>query len=211
MIVIFSNDAKMYTPKRKRSKVYEMLKRKTSQLLHKINDMVSNIDTSKWNIKNKVMKQKRCKCKSKTYVKIIAWSVMAMETKAHSRTNNIRFDTDSAPVGINNRCTGCISHVAEDFIGQLNDSQKSIKGFGGTRTKNVKVGTLLWRWIDDNGKEFKFHIPNSYYVPSGGVRLLSPQHWAKTQQGSKKDGYHGILSQTTSRDITLMWNNRQNK
>ena len=99
----------------------------------------------------------------------------------------------------------------EDFIGQLHDSQKSIKGFGGTWTKDVKIGTLLWRWMDDNEKEFKFHIPNSYYVPSGGVRLLSPQHWAKTQQGSKKDGYHGILSQTTSRDITLMWNNRQNR
>ena len=41
--------------------------------------------------------------------------------------------------------------------------------------------------------------------------MLSPQHWANTQQESKKDGYHGILSQTTSRDITLIWNNRQNR
>ena len=45
---------------------------------------------------------------------MMTWSVMAMETRAHKRTNNVRFDTDSAQVGIDNRCTGCISHVAED-------------------------------------------------------------------------------------------------
>jgi len=27
------------------------------------------------------------------------------------------FDTDSTPVGIDNRCTACISHVAGDFVG----------------------------------------------------------------------------------------------
>ena len=74
IIVIFLNDAKTYTLKRERSKLYKVLTRKTSQLLNKINDMVSNIDTSKW-------------------------------------TNNIRFDTDSAPVEIDDRCAGCISHV----------------------------------------------------------------------------------------------------
>ena len=173
--------------------------------------MASNIDTSIIINKNRRKRRIRNKYRSKSYVKIFTWSVMAMETRARNRTNNVRFDTDSAPVGIDNRCTACISHIAEDFIGQLHDSQRSIKGFGGTRTNNVKIGTLVWRWMDDNGKEFKFHIPNSYYVPSGGVRLLSPQHWAKTQQGSKKDGYHGVLSQTTSKDVTLMWNNRRNK
>ena len=65
--------------------------------------------------------------------------------------------------------------------------------------------------MDDSGNEFKFTIPNSFYVPSGGVRLLSPQHWAKTQRGLKKNGRHGILSQTTSNEITLMSNERKNK
>ena len=153
----------------------------------------------------------RCKYNSRRYVRIMACSVVALEVKANKRTNVIRFDTDSAPVGIDNRCTGCISHIAEDFVGQLRDSNKSIKGFGGSRTPNVKIGTLLWRWMDDNGIEFKFTIPNSYYVPSGGVRLLSPQHWAKTQLGSSRNEQHGTLSQTTSKDITLMWNGRKNK
>ena len=55
---------------------------------------------------------------------------------------------------------------------------------------------------------------NSYYVPEGKVRLLSPQHWAKTQQGSKRrngNKIHGTLCQTMADDVTLMWNNRQSK
>ena len=41
--------------------------------------------------------------------------------------------------------------------------------------------TIVWKWIDDNGVQSKFRIPNSYYVPEGKSRLLSPQHWASTQ------------------------------
>ena len=87
---------------------------------------------------------------------------MALEVKANKRTNVVRFDTDSAPVGIDNRCTGCISHIAEDFVGQLRDSDKSIKGFGGSRAPNIKIGTLLWRWMDDNGIEF--NLPYQIHI-----------------------------------------------
>ena len=38
-------------------------------------------------------------------------------------------------------------------------------------------------FCDDNGMQHKFRIPNSYYIPDGQLRLLSPQHWAKTQSG----------------------------
>ena len=104
--------------------------------------MLSNINMGIIINRNKGIKQKQCKFRSKTCMKIITWSIMVMEAKAHKRTNLVQFDTDSSSVGINNRCTGCISHVAKDCIGQLHDSGKSIIGFGGTRT-NVKVGTVL--------------------------------------------------------------------
>ena len=139
---------------------------------------------------------------------------MAMGVNSPSYENVIRFDTDSAPVGIDNRCTGCISHVAQDFVGPLKDSNKAIKGFGGTRTENVKVGTLAWKWEDDDGKTSKFLIPNSFYVPEGGVRLLSPQHWAQTQKSNRKKSHvhdYGCISQTTRDNITLMWNDRSSK
>ena len=52
----------------------------------------------------------------------IGMSTMAYQSKMGTHTNNISFDTDSAPIVIDKRCTVCISHVAQDFIGPLVDS-----------------------------------------------------------------------------------------
>ena len=189
-VFIFSNETNEYVPKRKRVKVYQSLKRKLNQCIKKIKEKIDQIQIQLTSAHKNKNRKRKCKYKSKRYVRIMSYGVMELEVKAIKRSNVVRFDTDSGPVGIYNRCTGCISHVAQDFIGQLRESGKSIKGFGGTRILNVKIGTILWRWMDDSGNVFKFTIPNSFYVPSGGVRLLSPQHWVKIQRGSKKNGHH---------------------
>ena len=117
----------------------------------------------------------------------LAFAALAMQARsANAYENSMAFDTDSGPIGIDNRCTACISHRIEDFEGQLYDSNRVIKGFGGTRTQNVKMGTIKWKWLDDEGKEHKFIIPKSYYVPDGKVRLLSPQHWGQTMKTNEK-------------------------
>ena len=136
----------------------------------------------------------------------IAMIALAMQSQATSNVtaHSITFDTDSRPIGIDNRCTACISHKVEDFTGPLMDTNRKIKGFGGTRTSNLKLGTLKWRWEDDEGITHKFLIPNSYYAPSGGVRLLSPQHWAKTQKDTKPTV--GTGETTTHNQCKLFWN-----
>ena len=50
------------------------------------------------------------------------------------------FDTDSGPIEVDNRCTGCISHRMEDFEGPMVDTGQQIKCFGSTRTVNVQIG-----------------------------------------------------------------------
>ena len=159
-------------------------------------------------------KWKRNECSPKRHKRLLCLPAMAMEANSQAYDNTVRFDTDLAPVGIDNRCTGCISHVAQDFIGPLRSSNKSIKGFGGTRTSNIKIGTLAWKWEDDTGKTSRFLIPNSYYAPEGRVRLLSPQHWAQSQNTKrKKTDVHkyGCISQNTCDHITLMWDDRSLK
>ena len=113
---------------------------------------------------------------------LVAFSALSMANKTLAAKHDTRvfFDTDVDTVGIDNRCSACISHCIDDFKGPLRDTKRSIKGFGGTRTANLKMGTIVWKWADNEGKVHKFCIPNSYYSPTGGVRLLSPQHWAKT-------------------------------
>ena len=144
----------------------------------------------------------------RTTTRLAAMSAVAMSTSATASkyTNQVIFDTDSYPIGIDNRCSGCISHQASDFTGPLVDSNRTIKGFGGTKTKNVKIGTLVWRWADDQGLVHRFEIPGSYYVPQGQVRLLSPQHWAKSQK--PKTSAREI---TTHDRVELHWNNGNNK
>ena len=74
----------------------------------------------------------------------------------------VRFDTDAKPIRVDNRCSACISPYIEDFIGPLEDTNKTIKGFAGAQTDNPKMGTLCWQWADDSGKRHTFEIPNLY-------------------------------------------------
>ena len=79
--------------------------------------------------------------------------VMEMPTKTSTPRNDdlFKMDTDSATIGIDNIYFLCISHIAEDFIGELRESKIKIRGFGGVIQPKIKTGTLSWRWECDQG------------------------------------------------------------
>ena len=112
------------------------------------------------------------------------------------------FDTDAKPIGVDNRCSACISPYIDDFIGPLEDTTKTIKGFAGARMDNPKMGTLRWHWADESGKRHTFEIPKSYYVPSCELSLLSPQHWAQTRNAGDRETTRCITSST---NMYLRW------
>ena len=142
---------------------------------------------------------------------LLALSALAMSTQyGAARQNIVTFDTDSRPIGVDNRCTACISHDINDFIDVPTETERKIKGFAGTTHSNVRVGTIKWSWCDDEGVKHKFIIPNSYYVPHGNVRLLSPQHWAKVlTKGNRKR--IGTGEHTNAHECVLYWNEKRNK
>jgi hypothetical protein len=154
--------------------------------------------------------QRTSRKRSRRLLALLAYSAVCHSTEAcyTQSTEAGYFDTDSKPVGIDNRCSACISHDVTDFIGELRPSNRWIKGFGGSRTTNIQTGTLQWLLEDDDGKVHTFRIPNSYYVEQGGVRLLSPQHWAKAQSDTKR---RGTGSETTSKQVELFWGGRKFK
>lgn len=131
-------------------------------------------------------------------------TVLAMQANATiACERRAQFDTDSDTIGIDNRCSGCISHVRDDFVGALQPSGRVVKGFAGTKTSNVQIGTLRWSWEDELGKRHTFTIPNSYYVPEGRVRLLSPQHWSQSQtKGANRDQ---CGEYTNGKECVLFW------
>ena len=195
------NDAnnRAYFPKSMRksnaiNKINDKLTKWTKRLLEKVMEQIESIPSrrriNKIKIIAKTINRKPStnpiKSRMKIMGKVFVFPVLAMvaNQKGHTitkRQRNITFDTDSDSIGIDNRCSACISNVIDDFVGSVTESKRTIKGFGGNRVTNLMMGTILWKWEDDDGKIHQFKIPNSYYVPSGGVRLLSPQHWAQTQ------------------------------
>ena len=146
-------------------------------------------------------RRRRMKTSPKRKGKVLTCQAVMVYAATAKRSSMATFDTDSGEVGIDNRASGCFSHVITDFIGPMRDCNRVVKGFGGSRTSNVKMGTLKWSWEDDKGIKTTHLIPNSYYSQVGGVRLLSPQHFA--QELGKKGAVAG--SRTSAKDIALHW------
>ena len=65
---------------------------------------------------------------------LLVCSATAMNAELTVRSNITRFDTDSDPIGVDNRCSACISHIPEDFVGDLISSSRTIKGFADSKT-----------------------------------------------------------------------------
>ena len=86
------------------------------------------------------------------------------------------------------------------------DCNRTIKGFDGTRTTNIIMGTIKWSWLDNEGMVTTNRIPDSYYAPEGGVRLLSPQHLPH----ASKD-LTGTGEDTNGVQCTLYWNKKKQK
>jgi hypothetical protein len=47
------------------------------------------------------------------------------------------------------------------------------------KTIDGHLSTMQWKILGDDGIRRQIQIANSYYVPAGTTRILSPQHWAK--------------------------------
>jgi hypothetical protein len=57
-------------------------------------------------------------------------------------TPKIVFDTDSGAMGIDNRCSVCMSHIKADFVGELIQDRLAVTGFHGTETCTVYKSTI---------------------------------------------------------------------
>ena len=123
--------------------------------------------------------------------------------------NSVTFDTDSGPIGIDNRCSVCMSNDKGDFVGELTKTFKYINGFNGTNRHTVYEGTIEWNLEDDEGAVHTIQIPKSYYIPDGPGRLMSPQHWGQQAQALQlQDGEQdvdGTFCITFPHRVELWW------
>ena len=188
----------------------------TMTILIPLQILINHSETIKIRRKLKT-KHKRCVSNSsrgsrnwfanKPRLKKKLWCFSAVAMAAAINTPKIQtFDSDSVRIGVDNRASGCISFCKEDFDGPLRKCNKIIRSYGGNKSKPLQMGTLKWTWDDDSGKPHTFRITNSYFDPDGGVRLLSPQHWAQATGQPRNAG-----ETTNGIECRLFWNNGKNK
>ena len=95
-----------------------------------------------------------------------------------------------------------MSNDTKDFVGELTPTVVKLTTYDNTKTATLLKGVLRWHWHDTEGKLHRFDIPDSYYDPDG-TRLLSPQHWAKSQKR-----YHSTIQYIgNDSEIILSWAN----
>ena len=205
MTIIIITIITLTTKQERRSKQHK--NQAITRFINRIAIQVSNIIESlvpslKTKTKNKGYHKFRRRTKIRTRRICLA---LTTKTRPQPKRGS-PFDSDSELIGIDNRCSLCISHVLQDFPDGIQDCDTVIKGFGGNITDKVYKGTIHWNWEDDEGISHLMIIPNSLYVENGS-RLLSPQHWAQERNGKdKRDGAGAI---TTGNNVTLFWDSHK--
>jgi len=99
-------------------------------------------------------------------------AVLAQQATARKLPPNFILDSDSKPLGIDNRATAFISGDINDFDGPLLDCDRVVRGFAGIRVKGVKKGTAVIRIEDDDGRVHRIKLRDSYYVSASWPTVL---------------------------------------
>ena len=148
------------------------------------------------------------------HVTVICNSTLDATALAALSAQANQFDTDSREIGIDNRASKCITCDSADVVpGTIVQVSDNVKAFGGELTIPVSTCTIRWRLQDDQGRVTTELLPDSYYVPQGGVRLLSPQHFHKCMSEKYKDKFKGEEPESTTSQskFVLKWDHNRRK
>jgi hypothetical protein len=85
------------------------------------------------------------------------------------------FDSDSFDILVDG---GAISNCLANFIQPPTTTNIRIKGFNGTYSA-ARIGSVWWAILDDEGVRHVLQIPDTYFLASCPMRLLSSQHYSQ--------------------------------
>ena len=130
---------------------------------------------------------------------------VALQASSHpALANNVRFDSDSFAVGVDNHASRCMGNDKRLFENLV--LARAAQRVGGI-SKGLAIegkGTLVININDDNGKPHKIRIPNSLYLPGLRMCLLSPQHWAQ-EAGDNSPLPNGTRMENNAHNCKLLW------
>jgi hypothetical protein len=151
--------------------------------------------------RSKVTPRSRGKATPRSRANILmAYSVVTMgvacaqahcDNAAPTSAHRAVFDSDSYDILVDGGTTASITNNLNDFVKPPQKTSIRIKGFNGT-SSNARVGTVQRTILDNNGVRHVLTIPDTYYVESCPMKLLSPQHYSqqiKDHRGTYSTNY----------------------
>jgi hypothetical protein len=136
----------------------------------------------------------------------------AWQSKQPSAVRLMNFSPGGKPICIDTGASCCISNDKADFIHIDPATNTLLKGIG-SGLHIAGQGTICWKITTDTGDEVSLNIPNSLYVPSAPMCLLSPQmiaqHTRQNSDGFNAKGLYGIFT-FASFTKTIAYNSKNN-
>ena len=92
-------------------------------------------------------------------------AMLSLQAASSSRDETLHFDTDSFPIKVDN-CSSCsMTHEMKDFVDLPRPVRGVVRGLGGNTVQATHVGTIKWKFEDDDGRVHSILLPGSVYVP----------------------------------------------
>ena len=99
------------------------------------------------------------------------------------------FDTDSSTIVCDNSANFSICNDKRMFVGDLKQVTKhKVATIGGKGHAPSGLGTVKWRWVDDNGKSHEYLIHDVLYFPQSPINILSVTSFPRQLKEDKGTG-----------------------
>jgi hypothetical protein len=129
----------------------------------------------------------------------LSFVMVSCQASTYKASSDHRYDSDSFLIAIDNCSSRCITNSMADFVEAPIPVRVKVNGIGGSVVATHK-GTVRWSIEDDTGRKHTWLIPDTYFNESTPYRLLSPQHWAQTQ-----DNGRGTWAATYHDAVEMFW------
>ncbi len=146
-------------------------------------------------------KQRLLSQRSLTWDQHLAYKAKSKRKK--DPRDDLNFDSDSYQIMVDNGASYSISNNIDDFIEPPTKIGPKIQGFAESLTTSL-IGTVQWYITDDDGRTHSIILPNTNYVPTADIRMLSPQHWAQVTNDLR-----GTLCVTYGDCFLLKWDKKR--
>ena len=131
-------------------------------------------------------------------------SVFNVDDKVNKSQGNSMFDTDANFVVCDNSAN---IHICNDKS-MYTEFTETRKGFvatiGGKLNRPAGIGTVKWKWKDDDGIEHKNHLKKVLYFPHSPINIMSVTEFAR-----QLDDEEGTGIDTKMKYSRFYWKNNK--